>query len=77
MAGLVMRTCIPRRIAYSAMGKWVLSGVKIVMAEPGLSASMAVLYASGSTLSSAGKESKDTSSSLYTLEMFFCRWFSI
>ena len=34
---------MPRSIAYTAIGKWVVSGVKIVMASPGDRASMADL----------------------------------
>lgn len=49
-----MRTCILRTIAYMAIGKWVVSGVKMVIASPGDKASMAVLYASPSRTSLAG-----------------------
>lgn len=39
----------------------VVSGVKMVMASPGLSWSMAFLKASGSTVLLSGKESKEVS----------------
>ena len=46
---------------------------KHLLALPFGSASMAVLYASGSVLPSLGYSSKDTSRPLYASEMFFCK----
>ena len=48
----------------------MVSGVKMVMASPGDRASMAVLYASGSLASSAGKDANEVSSPLYACVMF-------
>jgi hypothetical protein len=48
-------------MAYMAIGKWVGSGVKIVMASPGERASIACLYASGSRWSFGGNESNEVS----------------
>lgn len=51
--------------------------MKIVIAEPGSRLSIAALYASGSTLSSEGKDSKETSRPLYASLMFLCKCCSI
>jgi len=45
----------------------------MVIASPGLSISIAVLYASASLTSSAGYESKEVLMPLYAREMLLCK----
>lgn len=48
VTGFVTKTWMPRLMAYRAISWWVLSGVKMVIAEPRGRASIAALYACGS-----------------------------